>query len=91
MADTIKDGGPAYPSQWDDKDNEGMSLRDALAMNAPVTWADVHEQVGWRGDKGPLTDSERGTLWAVMARLRYEYADAMIAAREAKTDGRSDA
>lgn len=96
MADRIKDGGPAYPVVFRMMTPQGMvgmevapgmSLRDALAMHAPVTWADVHEHIGWRGDKGPLTDSGRATLWAVMARLRYEYADAMLEARKENGNG----
>ena len=27
-------GGPAFPAQWDDKDNEGMTLRDWFAGQA---------------------------------------------------------
>jgi hypothetical protein len=66
---------------------QDAKLRDVLAMSAPVTWGDVHAQIGWRDDKGPLTDSERGSLWAVMACLRYEYADAMLEARKENGKG----
>ena len=34
MSDKMNDGGAAFPSQWDDKDNEGMSLRDWFAGQA---------------------------------------------------------
>lgn len=63
---------------------EFMDLRDAFAMGAPVTWEDVHLQMGWSGQPRSqvLTDSERNAMWAVMALLRYEYADAMMLARK---------
>ena len=39
MTNTKDDGGPAFPSQWDDKDNEGMSLRDWFAGHALDAYA----------------------------------------------------
>lgn len=62
-----------------------MSLRDALAMNAPVTWADALAMCGWPENFAPHQDADRRTLWSVMAMLRYEYADAMLEARKGET------
>lgn len=75
-----QEAAPAEPTA------KGLSLRDTFAVSAPVTWADVHDQVGWGDKRGPLSDSERTTLWAVMAMLRYEYADAMLEARKENGD-----
>ena len=63
---------------------QGMSLRDALAMNAPVTWADVHDAGGWVNGVALSNRDERAAVFAVMAVLRYEYADAMLEERKAE-------
>ncbi|WYK05437.1 hypothetical protein DWF04_005895 [Cereibacter sphaeroides f. sp. denitrificans] len=34
MTVKINDGGPAFPSQWDDKDCDGMTLRAYIAAHA---------------------------------------------------------
>ena len=78
---TIKDGGAAFPrSGNDDCTSEfGMTLRDYFAgqvMNAMIS-----------GDAQPYVSTEQHadgiTLEGVTASRAYQYADAMIAAREA--------
>lgn len=72
-----KDGGPAFPSkrfeerrgQWVDVEYSGMSLRDWFAGMALRAIIQA-----W--DKQPAPDSA--------AKSAYEYADAMLAAREEK-------
>ena len=61
-------GGFAFPSQWDDKDNEGMTLRDWFAGQALSNTAGNY----------------RGTAFdpVGIARIAYEYADAMLEARK---------
>jgi hypothetical protein len=84
----INNGGPAFPMagstrEWDDvkkqwKPQEGMTLRDWFAGQA--TEEDIEAHTG--GDIHPQT----GRLYNQMTReqAKYAYADAMIAAREAK-------
>ena len=79
MADEINDGGPAYPSQWDDKDNEGMSLRDAAALAALPAIIQV-----CAGDSPREIGTE--THEQMFARKAWAVADAFIAAREGKTN-----
>jgi hypothetical protein len=73
MTKTKDDGGPAFPSQWHDKDNEGMSLRDwfagqAMAGVIPTCNMDTRE------------DGE--TREMLFARKAYRIADAMLEARK---------
>lgn len=79
---TINDGGPAFPTQWNESDNsgwkvdDGMSLRDWFAgrvLGAAMTSAN---------GLGNLTKEERALAFAQVAVISYEAADAMIAARE---------
>lgn len=79
---------PAFPQpEWAFKGGdgrEGMTLRDWFAGQAPVTISDAAEVCGWSGEF-PINmncDAERATLWVVMTMLRYDYADAMLAARK---------
>ena len=69
-------------SAGDTAENPEGALRDALAMNAPVSWADARAVCGWPDGFVPRQDDERRTLWAIMVMLRYEYADAMLEARK---------
>lgn len=61
----------------------GLTLRDWLAGEAPVTLYDAAVTCGWSGLQAVdmPKDDYRATLWAVMALMRYEYADAMLAER----------
>ena len=65
-----KDGGPAFPHTWRDDHGEGMSLRDWFAGQA---LAGLSAQFG-----GELSPS-------AFASFAYQLADAMLAAREAKS------
>lgn len=64
----------------------GMTLRDWFAGQAPVTLFDAAVSCGWDSLEAANMpkDEYRTTLWAVMTLMRYEYADAMLAAREQK-------
>lgn len=90
MSDDINNGGQAFPSHpilyssADQHEAQGMSLRDWFAGQAPVTMQDAALACGWADlrDGSTCSDSNRATIWAVMSMLRYEYADAMLAARK---------
>ena len=60
-----------------------MPPRDMLAMTAPITPDHAAHMGGFSTGDSFLDDDKRAALFAVLARLRYEYADAMIAARTA--------
>ena len=74
---TIKDGGPAFPFEEKDgngrhyNSHPGMSLRDYFAANAT---SDDVESARFAGES---TDSIE-----VICRVRFRFADAMLAARE---------
>ncbi len=79
------DGGPAYPSVDERHAMKyfGMSLRDHFASNAPITMADAYAACALSPSDDPISIREyRDALMGALARLRYEYADAMLAARE---------
>jgi len=62
-------------------EQSGMSLRDYLAAHSPIT----HEvATAVFGCEMGTSDMDRSSFMAVWACLRYEYADAMIAARSAE-------
>jgi len=92
MSATINDGGPAFPSpeqQFTDgvmvvgrQGAYGMSLRDYFAATAPITMAEVVQY--YRRYPHLNVDVEREAFLSLMADLRYQYADAMLAAREVK-------
>ncbi len=99
MSAPIDDGGPAFPQpaemsgKWADPKTckqwvplRGMSLRDWFAGQAPVTMGDAARVCGWPPEFNLTQDSDRAAFWAVMAMLRFEYADAMIVARRIKGD-----
>jgi hypothetical protein len=73
----MKDGGPAFPYVVEEEGcetavNRGMTLRDYIAAHAPEPPEDWWGPGMWRGS------AAGHALW------RYQYADAMLAAREAK-------
>jgi hypothetical protein len=77
-----KDGGPAFPvldSNLEDG-RQGMSLRDYFMAHAPINLFDAvlvcvfAEPMDWN-------DANRATVIAILAMMRGEYADAMIAER----------
>lgn len=81
------DNPPAFPQvgnpTWGMEPSPGMTLRDWFAGQAPVTLFDAAVACGWSAiDAADMPrDDYRATLWAVMTLMRYEYADAMLAAR----------
>lgn len=70
----IYTGGPAFPSDVLD----GMSLRDYFAAHALAGHLSNVVTVEW-ASKDPAAMTQR------LAQLSYEYADAMLAAREVKS------
>jgi hypothetical protein len=80
----VKDGGAAFPgpsftqSGLTNGHAMGMTLRDWFAGQAPVDF-DIARQAAGLGNT--ISAAERETVWRAMSTLRYEYADAMIAAR----------
>ena len=86
-SERMGDGGPAFPVPNDANVNgqEGMTLREHFAANAPI---DSHAAGAAYG--GPIdwhSDSDRAAFFAVWAMLRFEYADAMLAARSPVASG----
>jgi hypothetical protein len=90
----IDDGGCAFPNVPADpqytKWEEGMSLRDAMAINCPMTMEEFLKVYG-RSEMqdlfgGGLYDHERREFLKMFAQFRYEYADAMIAEKR-RTEG----
>jgi len=87
------DGGPAFPAPLEtalmaglkpSNGALGMTLRDYFAANAPITVADAMVAVAADSASiGTLQKSARARVMAMLAEMRLEYADAMLAAREA--------
>jgi hypothetical protein len=81
-----KDGGPAYPSEYSLRTNQGMTLRDWFAGKAPaqeiesmipVTVGECAKFIGM-----DAADYIGGEYWQeVLAKARYQWADAMLAER----------
>ena len=50
----INDGGPAFPAQWEDKDNDGMNLRTYVATKVLAGFCTMSDETGgwswYRGD-----------------------------------------
>lgn len=92
MADSkIDHGGFAFPTaeikmadgQVLDAGSDGMSLRDWFAGQAPVTFEMACDSIKISTVSMRLhCEEEAADLWAAMAKLRYVYADAMLAARK---------
>jgi hypothetical protein len=95
------DGGPAFPIPNDDRPgayeaHPGMTLRDWFAGQAlPQAVLDYGEPsmsttAKQRCDRGnpvlPYAAQGSGTRESIIARQAYRYADAMLAAREARHD-----
>lgn len=87
MDKNIDDGGSAFPFNENHSNGShycshgGMSLRDWFAGQADVPWNAVIDTLGLKGENTP-------TLYRIAqyrAELKYIEADAMIAARNAKT------
>lgn len=70
--------GPIHPNA----SNGGMTLRDYFAAHAPVSYEAARHVYG--GDGMWNDDCSRAAFFAVWTMLRYEYADAMIEARDEK-------
>lgn len=61
----------------------GMSLRDWFAGQAPMTLSDALAVCGCTDImRGMMTEDLRASALAILAAMRFEYADAMIAARK---------
>lgn len=58
-------------------------LRDEFAISAPVTMLEAALSCGWSSleEAEIQKDGNRLTVFAVLAVMRYEYADAMLAQR----------
>ena len=89
----IKDGGPAYPMfipenhfSTGSQDNQGMSLRDWFAGQAPESPKDwLDSQHNCDRQRNPHNDSYKPAIRSdleLRASWRWAYADAMIKARE---------
>jgi len=90
MADKIDDGGSAFPQTTSESFGGdmsvdvtgGMSIRDAFAADAPVTFEMACFSIGKTTVSLRLhVPEERKAMWEAMSILRFEYADAMILAR----------
>lgn len=82
----IKDGGPAFPVQSAEWQGHGMSLRDyfaAKAMHAELMTCCVPGEAAEALVEAIEQTGERPEQH--MARVAYEMADAMIAARETRS------
>lgn len=79
-----KDGGPAFPRLIERMDNlgnsidMGMSLRDYFAAHAPITLDDIEL---WRDGDPRCQIIPTIERIQILANLRGEYADAMLAER----------
>jgi len=80
MSEAIKDGGPAFPTNFDmstfTHENQGMALRDYFAA-AALQGMLAYSYVSPRNGNWHENSDERGV--AVMA---YMYADAMLEVRK---------
>lgn len=82
---SIKDGGLAFPSHFnDDIENSGLTRRDWFATFAPMPRkAEINHQGEIDKMRNPHGDSHkpaRRSALEIVCDLRYAYADAMIAA-----------
>lgn len=67
-------------------DEDFASVRDQFAMAAPVSIEFVAKHLSETGSVWNLAnDAQRSMMFDVMARYRFDYADAMMAARKAGT------
>ncbi len=79
-------GGLAFPVSTEygpkiDSDS-GMSLRDYFAAKAPINVSDAMVFIGLDvGSVGVLGENRRAEVFVALAKLRGQYADAMLAER----------
>ena len=91
MSERIKDGGPAFPRTYNGDGHNGMTLRDHFAATSNVS--DQMKDMTSNGASRlgvPMPKNSDSLDWAIWrarikARLRFLEADAMLAAREAKS------
>lgn len=75
--DKINDGGPAFPPRLDPKTHpSGMTLRDYFAAKA------MQGMLADPQTRESCTEDQEEKWMRSFARVCYEFADAMIAARE---------
>lgn len=87
------DGGPAFPhkervrdtaaypgAEYFDRYHDGMTLRDYFAADAPIKLGDAIA-VEYQANIPHMSDAEILQVFATLARLRYQYADAMLEER----------
>lgn len=85
-----KDGGPAFPDGGQYDYTGGMTLRDCFATHAPVTCIDANQSLLQQPDAARFASCDHDgampmpLIMKELVRLRWEYADAMLAAREEK-------
>ena len=85
----MNDGGPAFPFSGEAVDADtykfitqgGMSLRDYFSAHAPISFNDAKHVCGFAHDSDINNDTNRGTIMAVLALMRVEYADAILKER----------
>lgn len=100
MSNEIETGGPAFPvfiaaGHADPKQVAeacrkvaGLSVRDYLAANAPITCIDANQSLLQQPDAARFATCDHDgampmpLIMKELVRLRWEYADAMLAARE---------
>lgn len=87
VADTEAQGPFAFPFKMGDGEDAtvffGMPLRDYFASHAPINFNDVVQSFGVYPDMTKA--DERVAFMEKWARLRYEYADAMLDGRWEET------
>lgn len=86
------DGGAAFPTLTVVGDvgmsEGGMTLRDYFAANAPVTGIDANQSLLQQPDAARFASCDHDgampmpLIMKELVRLRWEYADAMLAVRE---------
>lgn len=83
-ANEFNDGGVDFPSGTGQY--FGMTLRDWFAGNAPLTLSDAKDAIQLENVIGITYEK----LFTNLSKMRYAYADAMIAAREQVKDRHND-
>lgn len=81
----INDGGHAFPTTY--SQFPGMSLRDYVAIHAPISLDDAIDLCGFNRSHHPMrNDTDRTIILEVLVRARLQYAEAMLAARSGGQD-----
>jgi hypothetical protein len=84
-------GGPAFPAECDNDFYKGMTLRDWFAAKAPVSIGDAicaanmessSQSIEVAVARVMVDPAKRAKAFAMLAKLRMEYADAMLEARK---------